>query len=298
MANKTIAELTAASTPLDGTELVHVVQGGNSRKVDSKELLKPTLSAADQAASRAAISAALVGHINGLGLSINVTDTANDIDIAAGEAASSQTSPVLMVYAGATGRQIDVAYGTGSGVRFDSSVSDGTWYIFLISNGTATAIGLSKSADPTGQANYPSGYTHYRIIGYLVRASGVNSVPVRFAKPEMYLVGDAPVFGCRVWVNFNGTTGAISASGNVASITKNGTGDYTINFATALPDAKYAVSVSGPAVSGANHDYAVHIAGSAAGATTKTTTALRITCGTITSAANADMAELSVMVFR
>jgi len=45
------------------------------------------------------------------------------------------------------------------------------------------------------------------------------------------------------WVNFNGTgTVAIRASGNVSSITDNGTGDYTVNFTTAMPDANYAVA--------------------------------------------------------
>ena len=53
----------------------------------------------------------------------------------------------------------------------------------------------------------------------------------------------ATAFGCRAWVNFNGTgTVAIRASGNVSSITDNGTGDYTVNFTTAMPDANYAVS--------------------------------------------------------
>lgn len=45
----------------------------------------------------------------------------------------------------------------------------------------------------------------------------------------------------RAWVNFNGTgTVAIRASGNVSSITDNGTGDYTVNFTTAMSDANYA----------------------------------------------------------
>jgi hypothetical protein len=49
-------------------------------------------------------------------------------------------------------------------------------------------------------------------------------------------------YKCRAWVNFNGTgTVAIRASGNVSSITDNGTGDYTLNFTTALADANYAV---------------------------------------------------------
>jgi hypothetical protein len=47
---------------------------------------------------------------------------------------------------------------------------------------------------------------------------------------------------CKAWVNFNGTTATpstIRASFNVASVTKNGTGDYTVNFTTAMPNANY-----------------------------------------------------------
>jgi hypothetical protein len=52
--------------------------------------------------------------------------------------------------------------------------------------------------------------------------------------------GTAPIYPCRAWVNFNGTgTVAIRASGNVTSITDNGTGDYTVNFTTAMPDVNY-----------------------------------------------------------
>ena len=47
-------------------------------------------------------------------------------------------------------------------------------------------------------------------------------------------------YSCRAWVNFNGTgTVAIRGSGNVTSITDNGTGDYTLNFTTAMSDANY-----------------------------------------------------------
>ena len=50
------------------------------------------------------------------------------------------------------------------------------------------------------------------------------------------------VYTAKAWVNFNGTgTVAIRASGNVSSITDNGTGDYTVNFTTALVDANYAL---------------------------------------------------------
>ena len=49
----------------------------------------------------------------------------------------------------------------------------------------------------------------------------------------------------KAWVNFNGTgTVAIRASFNVSSITDNGTGDYTVNFTTAMPDVNYSVGQS------------------------------------------------------
>ena len=50
---------------------------------------------------------------------------------------------------------------------------------------------------------------------------------------------------CKAWVNFNGTGAvAIRASYNVSSITDNGTGDYTVNFTTALADASFSVAGS------------------------------------------------------
>jgi hypothetical protein len=46
----------------------------------------------------------------------------------------------------------------------------------------------------------------------------------------------------KAWVNFNGTgTVAIRDDFNVSSITDNGTGDYTINLSTALPDTNYCI---------------------------------------------------------
>jgi hypothetical protein len=49
-------------------------------------------------------------------------------------------------------------------------------------------------------------------------------------------------YKCRAWVNFNGVgTVAIRASGNVSSITDNSSGNYNVNFTTAMVDANYAV---------------------------------------------------------
>lgn len=46
----------------------------------------------------------------------------------------------------------------------------------------------------------------------------------------------------KAWVNFNGTTTAtIRASYNVSSVTRIGTGQYTISFTNAMSDANYSI---------------------------------------------------------
>jgi hypothetical protein len=63
----------------------------------------------------------------------------------------------------------------------------------------------------------------------------------------------ATAYGCRAWVTFNGTgTVAINGSGNVSSITDNGTGDYTVNMTTAMPDTNYSPITTAVAVASVN----------------------------------------------
>jgi hypothetical protein len=65
----------------------------------------------------------------------------------------------------------------------------------------------------------------------------------------------AVAYACRAWVNFNGTTATpstIRGSGNVSSVTKNGTGDYTITFTTAMVDANYSFGAICSSTSGAS----------------------------------------------
>jgi len=86
--------------------------------------------------------------------------------------------------------------------------------------------------------------------------------------------GTAPLYMARAWVNFNGTgTVAIRASGNVSSITDNGTGDYTVNFTTAMPDANYSPVFGGTFnASGTSRDNNIGVRNNVA----PTTAALRI----------------------
>lgn len=83
----------------------------------------------------------------------------------------------------------------------------------------------------------------------LPEASGGTGLTTVLAatKTALNASGSAPIFGCRAWCNFDGTltgTNAPRAGGNVTSVTRNGTGDYTITFTTAMPDANYAVQVT------------------------------------------------------
>jgi len=60
-------------------------------------------------------------------------------------------------------------------------------------------------------------------------------------KTSLNATGDAPMFACRAWVNFDGSgTVSIRDSGNVSSITDRGIGEYTVNFTTAMPNSNYA----------------------------------------------------------
>jgi len=66
------------------------------------------------------------------------------------------------------------------------------------------------------------------------------------------LKSDGKTTNALAWVNFNGTgTVAIRSSYNVSSITDNGTGNYTVNFATALSDANYSFIFNGGGTSNA-----------------------------------------------
>ncbi len=105
--------------------------------------------------------------------------------------------------------------------------------------------------------------------------------------------GTAPIYPCRAWVNFNGTgTVAIRASGNVTSITDNGTGDYTVNFTTAMPDANYAFS--GGLAGGSS---STQIGFAESNSTTKTASLIRIYTG-IPAATNTDFTTVTLAFFR
>lgn len=49
---------------------------------------------------------------------------------------------------------------------------------------------------------------------------------------------------CKAWVNYNGVANIIRSSFNVSSVTDNGSGDYTVNFTTAMVDTDYSCPIN------------------------------------------------------
>jgi len=102
---------------------------------------------------------------------------------------------------------------------------------------SSTTSGLAATGDTSDELKLQTGGTD---------AVTVSSGQVCSFANNFGTVAGFPAYQCRAWVNFNGTgTVAIRASGNVTSITDNGTGDYTVNFTTAMPDGNYSVAGSG-----------------------------------------------------
>jgi hypothetical protein len=117
--------------------------------------------------------------------------------------------------------------------------------------------------------------------------------------PPVFKDGNGTAIGtlCRAWVNFNGTgTVAIRASFNVSSITDNGTGDYTVNFTNAMPDANYTWVGTCDPTSAQTSDTAVKIV---FGNSTSNPVAASFRCVTVSSGfAREDFEGVYITVFR
>lgn len=119
-------------------------------------------------------------------------------------------------------------------------------------------------------------------------ATTTDSITQAQLTTALNVTGSAPIYACRAWVNFNGTgTVAIRASGNVSSITDNGTGDYTVNFTTAMQDENYCALVT----SGSTMNHSTTI-------TSTTTSAVRISITQSSTGGLSDQRIVSIAIFR
>lgn len=105
----------------------------------------------------------------------------------------------------------------------------------------------------------------------------------------------------KAWVNFNGSTGSIRASYNVGSITKNGTGDFTVNITNALADASYNAHASASyASSQSSRQTVVNMCtvGARTAEQAPTTTSFRFTTSAVESGSNYDPTYCFFSAFR
>ena len=122
-----------------------------------------------------------------------------------------------------TGHAFQIGPSNGANLRMDANE------IMALNDGVGVFLGLNIEGGEVAIGKL-GGSQDIELFGQVV----ING-------SDFVASGTAPLYACRAWVNFNGTgTVAIRASGNVSSITDNGVGDYTINFATAMQDANYA----------------------------------------------------------
>lgn len=219
-------------------------------------------------------------------VTINGTGTAVLPD-ASGNVGIGTSSPVtrLDLVGIATVRNNSAAWNTtpntNYGLNFQAA-STGTCHITTYSSGGNTELAFATNSGggaATEQARI-------KTDGSFQFNSGYGSV--------------ATAYGCRAWVNFNGTgTVAIRASGNVSSISDFGTGQYGINMATAMPDTNYAAFGFGRPDDDAN-DTNLGLTGGARNA--QTTSQFRVITkygnAVTTIGQNADFAYVFVTVFR
>lgn len=174
------------------------------------------------------------------------TETASDTAVAkAGEAsASAGTATEKAIIAT---EQANLAKGYADSIdpeTFNAATADKLSTARTIAGASfdgSTAIDISYN-NLTDKPTLPAIATQAQAIAGTDDATIITPAKLRNG---LNASSDAPIYACRTWVNFNGTgTVAIRASGNVSSITDNGTGDYTVNFATDMQDENY-VLVSG-----------------------------------------------------
>lgn len=157
---------------------------------------------------------------------------------------------------------------------------------------TAARLALSGSTVPTNGMYLPAANT----LGFATNSTQVATIDSSGVLSFNSGYGSvAAAYGCRSWVNFNGTgTVAILASGNVSSITDFGVGEYIVNFSTAMPDANFAIAGSASyANDNSNPGATLNLSRRTAGLQTASTASVQTVLGGVI-----DCQRVEVVIFR
>jgi hypothetical protein len=173
----------------------------------------------------------------------NQTFTATRADInAALQALASNSS-------GATAPATTFAYqwwaDTTSGILKQRNAANSAW-VNVLNLATGVPTGAAASG-ANGDITSLTALTAGGLPDNSVLTADIANAAITAAKLSGAQTGSAPIYGARAWCVFDGTltgTNAPTSGGNVSSVTRNGVGDYTVTFTTAIPDGLYSVVAS------------------------------------------------------
>ena len=189
----------------------------------------------------------------------------------------------------------NVGIGTTSPVS-RLTVAGGRTLVAPASEVYALGVGFNVTRVNSGQVFYLGATDSTTPDLLLCNAGGLARLSVSDSGILSFNSGFGSVFaayGCRAWVNFNGTgTVAIRGSGNVSSVTDNGVSDYTVNFTVAMPDVNFAASL----IYSNNQDMAGY--GFVGQGSFRTTSSYRFTCLFDGGGTAIDRAVVNVAIFR
>jgi hypothetical protein len=241
----------------------------------------------------------------------NVNIVSGTSNLAAGNSTAivSGTSNVVVVSSGgnvtvatnnAEQMRITTAGDVGIGTTAPGAKLDVTGQVLVGTTGN-NAIAINSSGANYGFISNPSSGVFALGYGGTIGTLGTSVATWNSSGNFAFNSGygsAATAYGCRAWVNYNGTGASIRGSGNVSSVTNNGTGDNTINFSTAMPDANFSWAVTQQLNGTGNAD-----TGASSSARTQGTSAWGTGFVRILTMANTNLSQenplvLSVQIFR
>ena len=126
------------------------------------------------------------------------------------------------------------------GAVTEAKIADGAVTSAKIANGTIADADIASDAVTTAKI-LDANVTTAKLADSAVTTAKINNAAAQ--------TGDAPIYGCRAWVNFDGTAGStvdaefrctIRGSGNVTKVVRASTGLFVVHFTTAMPNSNYA----------------------------------------------------------